>query len=250
MSRRVLAATLVAASTALLMIGQQPAAAAGAGLPDLGMARLTDLTVTTTGDGRAQLRFSATIVNVGATPFQVVASRADGGSPFAVAQRVHNGDGTWSDVPVAATLVFAGDGHGHWHVRDLETYTLHRLDTGAPTGNGAKGGYCFMDTTAYRLSLPGAPQQARYSGAGCGEASSTELSMGISVGWGDRYGWTLSDQYVDITGLPVGKYRLRAVADAFGYFTESGRANNETWVDFSLSTRRGGLLVKVLGYGP
>ena len=64
-------------------------------------------------------------------------------------------------------------------------------------GNGAKSGYCFMDTTAYRLSLAGAPQRSVYGGAGCGEQSSTNLSMGLSVGWGDRYGWTLSDQYVD-----------------------------------------------------
>jgi len=74
--------------------------------------------------------------------------------------------------------------------------------------------------------------------------------MGLSVGWGDRYGWTLSDQYVDITGLAVGKYRLRATADALGYFSEAGRTNNQTWVDFSLSTRRGAFLIKVLGYGP
>ncbi|HEV2784183.1 MAG TPA: hypothetical protein VGX25_32765 [Actinophytocola sp.] len=76
------------------------------------------------------------------------------------------------------------------------------------------------------------------------------MSTGLPVGWGDRYGWTLSDQYVDIIGIATGKYRPRAVADAFGCFTESGRANNETWIDFSLPARRGGLQVKVLGYGP
>jgi hypothetical protein len=241
---------VAATAFALVVTGQTTAAAAVPVLPDLGMARLTDLTVTTTAAGQQQLRFSSTVVNVGASPFLVVGSRPDTASEFLLAQRIRQSDGSSVDTPVTASVVFAGDGHGHWHVRDLETYTLHRLDTGATAGYGAKGGYCFMDTTAYRLSLPGAPQQSQYGDAGCGGAASTTLAMGLSVGWGDRYGWTLSDQFVDITGIAVGKYRLRAVADAQGRFTESSRANNETWVDFSLSTRRGGLLVKVLGYGP
>ncbi|MFI7673064.1 lysyl oxidase family protein [Actinophytocola sp. NPDC049390] len=241
----------VAAATLTLVTIAQPTAAAAAPVPpDLGMARLTDLTVTTTAGGQQQLRFSSTVVNVGAGPFLVVGSRPDTVSEFGLTQRIRQSDGSSVDTPVTATVVFAGDGHGHWHVRDLETYTLHRLDTGAPAGYGAKGGFCFMDTTAYRLALPGAPQQAQYTDEGCGGATSTTLAMGLSVGWGDRYGWTLSDQYVDVTGIPVGKYRLRAVADAQGRFTESSRANNETWVDFSLATRRGGLVVKVLGYGP
>jgi hypothetical protein len=237
-------------AVAVLLLGQAPVASAAPVLPDLGMARLSDLTVTTTTTGRQQLRFSATVVNVGAGPFLVVASRTSASSDFAVSQRIRQSTGSPVDSPVPATLVFAGDGHAHWHVRDLETYTLHRLDTGATTGYGAKGGYCFMDTTAYRLSLPGAPQQAQYSDEGCGEAASTALSMGLSVGWGDRYGWTMSDQYVDITGIAEGRYRLRAVADAPGHFAEATRANNETWVDFSLTKRRGSLLVKVLGHGP
>jgi hypothetical protein len=250
--RRILS---TAVATTLVLAGQAvvagvDATAAVPALPDLGMARLTDLTVTTTTGGRQQLRFSSTVVNVGAGPFLVVGSRPDTNAEFTLSQRIQHSDGSSVDTPVNSSVVFAGDGHGHWHVRDLETYTLHSLDTGATTAYGAKGGYCFMDTTPYRLSLPGAPQQPRYTDEGCGEATSTTLAMGLSVGWGDRYGWTLSDQYIDVTGIPVGKYRLRAVADAPGHFAEAGRANNQTWVDISLTSRRGGLLVKVLGYGP
>jgi hypothetical protein len=242
--------SVTVAALALVAIGHQPAAAATPLLPDLGMARLGDLTVTKTVDGRQQLRFSATVVNVGAGPFLVTASRPDTSSPFAGSQRIVNSDQSSSDTPVAVSFAYAGHSHTHWHVKDLETYTVERLDTGAPAGISAKSGFCFLDTTAYRLALPGAPQQAQYTDEGCGDQSSTTLSMGLSVGWGDKYGWTLSDQYVDITGLAVGKYRLRAVADADARFVESSRANNTTWIDFTLSERRGGLLVRVLGYGP
>ncbi|MBC6445779.1 lysyl oxidase family protein [Actinokineospora xionganensis] len=244
-------ATAVTLLTAgMLVAGQSPAAAATANLPDLGMAKLTDLTVTRTAAGQQQLRFSATIVNVGAGAFRVVAARPDQNSAFAVSQRVENSDGSTTDTPTAAVMTFGNDNHGHYHVKDLETYTLHRLDNGAQLGTSAKGGFCFMDTNAYRLSLPGAPQQPVYRGAGCGDHDSTALSMGLSVGWGDKYAWTLSDQFFDITGVPEGRYRLRATADANGLFAESNNANNQTWVDFQLTQRRGSMSVRTLGYGP
>lgn len=237
-------------SAGMLVAFQSPAAAATPKLPDLGMAKLTDLTVTKTTTGQQQLRFSATIVNVGAGPFRLVASRPDQNSSFTVSQRVENTDRSTADTLTAAAMTFGGDSHGHYHVKDLETYTLHRLDNGAQVGVSAKGGFCFMDTNSYRLSLPDAPQQPVYGSAGCGHHDSTELSMGLSVGWGDKYGWTLADQFVDITGVPEGKYRLRATADANGLFAESNNTNNQTWVDFQLSKRRGGMAVKTLGYGP
>lgn len=247
--RRTLTIAAVLASVVALSPGQ-PAAAATPQVPDLGMARLTDLNVTTTPTGRALLRFSATIVNVGDGRFELVATRPDTASPFAVAQRVHQSDGSSTDRPVPAQMVFAGDGHTHWHVRNLESYVVERLDNGVKVGTDAKGGFCFLDTDAYRLSLPGAPPAPVYSGSGCGTQSSLQLAMGLSVGWGDRYSWTLPDQYVDITGLANGKYRLRATADAMGWFSEVDELNNETWVDVQLSQRRGTTSVKVLGYGP
>ena len=63
-------------------------------------------------------------------------------------------------------MYFAGDGHNHWHVRDLETEKLIRLDNGAKVGTSAKHGFCFFDNVRYRLTLAGAPQSARYTGCG------------------------------------------------------------------------------------
>lgn len=248
MFRRFLAT--VAVSVSVVVTTAAPAAAAEPLLPDLGMARLADLAVTTTSDGRRLLRFSATIVNTGRGPFELTAGRPDTAAAFTGAQRITATDGSTALTAVPASFVFAGDGHTHWHVRDLQRYQLERLDNGVKVGTSAKGGFCFFDTTAYRLSLVGAPQSPRYRSAGCGGQSATSLEMGLSVGWGDRYGWTLPDQYIEITGLANGKYRLRATADALGLFTEADRTDNDTWVDVSISSRRGTTSVKVLGYGP
>lgn len=247
--RRTLTLAAVLASVVALTAAQ-PAAAATPQLPDLGMARLTDLNVTTSPAGRTLLRFSATVVNVGSGPFELVATRPDTASAFTVAQRVRRSDGSAVDVAVPAQMVFAGDGHTHWHVRNLESYVLERLDNGVKVGTDAKGGFCFLDTDAYRLSLPGAPAAPVHTGAGCGTESSLELAMGLSVGWGDRYSWLLPDQYIDVTGLANGKYRLRATADAPGAFGELDESNNQTWVDLQLSQRRGTTSVKVIGVGP
>lgn len=225
---------LVPTLALLLLSDAQPAAASPRTLPDLAMAPLTDLRVHNTPDGRALLRFSATIVNIGAGKFELASTRRDLSSGFDMAQRIYNADGSHAERPAKADLVFGGDGHNHWHVRDLETYEVIRLDGGGEDRSGVKVGFCFSDDVAYRLALPGAPRASQYRRAQCGTPASLDLTMGLSVGWGDRYPATLPDQYVDVTGLPDGKYRLRATADESDWFKETDDKNNRTWVDLTL----------------
>jgi hypothetical protein len=247
-----LATGLVAAALTLA----QPARTASLSYPDLAMAQLADLDVVNA-NGQLQLRFSATIVNVGQGPLEVSATRTDVASPFSIVQKVNGSDGA-VEIPVpGASLVWGGDGHSHWHVRDLETYELERLDNGAKVGTGMKGGFCFFDTTAFDTSLPGAPASAVYvPGTVCAQndQNASSLHMGISVGWGDRYGSSLRDQYIDVTDLTSGNYRLWATADLAGQFAETDETNNTTWVDIklSLSTKGKGnsSKVRVIGYGP
>ena len=63
------------------------------------------------------------------------------------------------------------------------------------------------------------------------------LRNGLSVGWGDIYHRSLPGQYIDITGLPNGLYRLSATADQADFFLESNDANNSTWVDLRIRDR-------------
>ena len=220
-----------------LLIPAAPAAAASDRLPDFAMARLRGFNLERTTDGRRLLRFSAIIVNIGSGPFQLTARRADTSTTTWAAEQVIFDDlGGTRSVSIPAQFVYSGDGHNHWHFKDLQNYELDRLDNGVLVGTGHKSGFC----------LPGAPSSAVYAKGGCGTQASLSLTMGLSVGWGDLYAWRLPDQYIDITGLTAGRYRLWATADNGDRFVESNNANNTTRADLEIT----GTGVKVLRRAP
>lgn len=228
-------------------VHQSVPVAAPDAMPDLGMARVTDIRLNKTSDGRSLLRFSTTIVNVGAGPFELLGTWNAGTQSWTVSQQIADTSGARRSIATNAVLVFGGDGHNHWHVKELMATDLIRLDNGSKVGTSAKLGFCFWDNIDYRRTLPGYPKSPVYDASGCGTATSTEVTMGLSVGWGDRYSYFLPDQYIDITNLSPGRYRLNVVADANGLFVESNEANNGTWVDLLIKSTGA---PKVLQYGP
>ena len=163
-----------------------PAEAATDRLPDLRMRHFTSLRIQSTTDGRRLLRFTSVVVNAGVGRFEALGRRPDTATKLmTVSQRIYNSDGGYRTVSTPAVMFFEGDGHNHWHVRDLETFTLSRIDNGTKVGTGAKHAFCFFDNTVYNLSLAGAPQTARY--LECGHEGDLRVRMGMSVGWGDMY---------------------------------------------------------------
>jgi hypothetical protein len=72
--------------------------------------------------------------------------------------------------------------------------------------------------------------------------------MGLAVGWGDKYGYSLPGQEIDITNVPSGNYRLWVIADQNDWFRETNNGNNNTWADLYLAPP--GQSSRVLGYGP
>ena len=123
----------------------------------------------------------------------------------------------------SATAYFGGDGHNHWHVKDLEDFRLIRPDNGRLVGTGAKHGFCFFDNVRYGSVNP--PYYTTQTGS-CGTSTSTTVHMGLSPGRGDLYASTLPDQYIDITGLSAGRYRLRATADRTGSRNPTNRTTS------------------------
>jgi hypothetical protein len=235
------------AVAAVVTLSRPPAAAAAADrLPDLGMAELSDLGIdTTTIPGRRLLRFTTVIVNIGVGPLETIGSRPNTSTEeLAVTQRIFNDAGSYREVGTPAVMFWAGDGHDHWHVRDAEAYELVRLDNGRRIGTGAKQGFCYFDNTAYRPWLVDAPSAPVYEG--CGTAGDLTVTTGLSVGWGDTYPAWRTLQWIDITGLKSGRYRLHATADPANWFEETNNANNSTWVDLRLT----GSGVRVEAYGP
>ena len=237
-------AGVLAAMMLVVAAVRMPAAAATDRLPDLGMYKLTGLQVETTTDGRKLLRFNAIIVNVGAGNFEVLGERPGATTTtMTTTQRIFDDAGQYRDVPTDAIMYYSGDGHNHWHVRDLQDFVLTRLDNGVKVGTGAKHGFCFYDNYEFGSTQPA--YYTRRSGS-CGVEQDLSVTMGLSVGWGDKYSRSLPDQYIDITGLTSGRYRLQATADPQHWFLESDNSNNFTWVNIRLS----GNQVSVSKHGP
>lgn len=255
-TRRAARVGLAAATLALLPLVASLQAAqtvdAGASpdrLPDLSMSMPTDLRIQTTSTGERRLRFTGVIVNIGSGPFETRASRRSTSTPtMLVSQRIYNAAGGTRVHDTEAIARYAGDGHNHWHVQGVAGYALY-----APTGKGpalrrdAKVGFCFFDTNAYRLSLPRAPRSPVYLASGCGKRSSLFVRNGISVGWGDKYGWRLSRQWIYLSSLPPGDYFLKVTVDPLFQYQEIRHRNNCNWSRIRIS--RNSSVVPVLDRG-
>ena len=220
-----------------------PTAFAADHLPDLGMLHPSDLTVQTS-NGRKLLRYTQVIVNGGIGPFEIHGVRPDTASPMTVTQRIYDDSPSgYRDVSIPrAEMFYAGDGHNHWHVKDLETGELIRHDIETKVSALGKHGFCFYDNYKFNLGLPGAPLSPVYTN--CGNANSLSVDPGLSVGWGDRYSWSLAYQYIDITGLPPGQYRLRVSVNTTLGFQESSYTNDVSWVDILLVGNNASIIAK------
>ena len=236
-----LLAAAMAAMAVLAVWANEPAGAATERLPDLAMARLTSIQIEST-NGQRLLRFDTTIVNIGAGKFEAHGMRpGTSTSTMGVHQHIFDSAGGQRDRPTGAVMYYSGDGHNHWHVRNLERYALSRLDNGKRVGTDAKEGFCFYDNYRFGASTP-----AYYEGCANGQPDAVEVKMGLSRGWGDRYEWNVVGQYIDVTGLADGRYRLWATADRANWFKESDETNNSTWADIRIR----GEQASVIRYGP
>ena len=59
--------------------------------------------------------------------------------------------------------------------------------------------------------------------------------QGIQPGWVDQYHQSTDGQQIDITGLRVGVYYLKSIANPNGVFMETDTTNNSAWVSFRLT---------------
>jgi hypothetical protein len=172
-----------------------------------------------TESGRKRMRFSNGVANRGVGPVEVYGVVAADGTTQAF-QRIYNDNGTKTTHHVG-TFSFAGHGdHNHWHYDDFSRYDLRSLsDTLVATSD--KVSFCIEDfERSPGTSPPGTPANMVYN---CS-------NQGLSVGWTDRYRNHLDGQWIDITGVPNGTYRLVSTVDPELRLHESTRANNRAEV--------------------
>ena len=113
--------------------------------------------------------------------------------------------------------------HGHYHFGGYALYQLFDA-AGKEVLQGKKRAFCLEDGHRIPGSFPlPRPTRPRY----------TCDFQGISAGWADSYYNGLTCQYIDLTGIPPGRYRLRVTVNPDRTFAELSYDNNtaETLVD-------------------
>lgn len=243
-TRRPLALVLALALTSASLLAP-PASVALDGsevLPDLGMLPPTNFSIQRRPRGDRWLRFDTVVVNMGPGSFDVE-GRPDGATDgtLGVVQRVQHGN-LWTEVATPARMFHAGDGHDHWHVRDLQDWTIARLDSPAAVLSwGKKTGFCFWDNYDYAATGPVAYHPNTTDA--CERRADETVPMGLSVGWGDRYPASIAFQYIDISTLGNGDYLVRLEADlpgptdADGAFVEANETNNGSWATIRITRK-------------
>jgi hypothetical protein len=225
-------------------------------LPDLVMAEPQHLSMIGAGNGVQMLRFGTIVWNIGDAPLEIRASQREGRFMQHVEQWVTTVDGSGHGyVPTGTSVFYSGDGHNHWHVQDFLVVNLYPApDSNLPLTNATRAlrkiGYCLEDTHVMADEIKPANAVAHVHYPACGDSTSRDVVVGISVGWGDEYAFWLRHQSVAVDGLPSGKYRLCLSVNVHGSWLEKNAniANNYYWQDLQLDMEAG--RVTVLGEAP
>lgn len=102
--------------------------------------------------------------------------------------------------------------HNHYHMKGVARYRLFTVRWRL-VGKALKQGFCLRDDQRYLWT------------AGPGRGYTCDY-QGISRGWQDVYGKSLDCQWMDVTGVPPGKYYLEVVVNPNRALKESNHRNN------------------------
>jgi hypothetical protein len=184
------------------------------------------------------LRFDQIIANRGAGPIEIVYDVPTGVTPddvpFPVSQRVYDSNGSFTDRP-GGTVNYHGI-HGHYHYSSFANALLWRSDRRgnklgtAPVAASHKVSFCMADIRIDAWGEKGDGPR-KYYAPDCLFPSATEgvtdqYRQGVNNGWADVYDWYIPDQYIEVTGVPSGYYRLEFCADPFNEIEEEREDNN------------------------
>jgi len=198
-------------------------------LPDLDQVPPASISVVVH-EGREHLVFVSAVENVGAGPLLLAGRRASAAEPqMTVRQVVRKVDKTATTHVLKARLRFVvSETHRHWHLLGFERYELRTPD-GKTVGRDRKTGFCLGDRyDAHSGSrIPGEPPRAVWTQeCGRGQRERLRIREGLSPGFGDDYVPLLEGQFIDVTGLPRGRYVLIHRVNPTRDVRESSYANN------------------------
>jgi hypothetical protein len=185
------------------------------------------------------LRFDQIIANRGAGPIEIAFDVPSGVIPdheveFPVAQRVYKSDGTSADRP-GGTVEYHPV-HGHYHYSSFANALLWRSNArgsrlgSTPVSAAHKVSFCMADIRIDAWGEKGDGPR-KYYAPDCLFPESSDgvvdhYRQGINHGWADVYDWYIPDQYIEVSGVPSGFYRLEFCADPFNEIEEEDETNN------------------------
>lgn len=124
--------------------------------------------------------------------------------------------------------------HNHWHFQPLDDYQLRSLD-GSHVYSDQKEGFCLINSvlvpgftgipapsSQFTIGTPGDPAYFCHRG----DPGATQITEGISVGWGDLYTGFNGGTDIDLTGVPAGRYYLVQKVNGTGVVHELNYDNN------------------------
>ena len=228
------ATTVALPAIVLTILAVLPASAFGADLlPDLVATAPTNARteVTTLGDGQPHflLRFDAAMQNVGAGPLEVYGESRSGNVMTVTGQVINRTNGgAYFDGSRHPVIRFeTADGHDHWHVMNAARYALWNEAGTAEAGRGAKVGFCLEDVDKFDPTARSAQFSNSATGfCEAGNPTASNITEGITPGWEDVYAAKLPFQWVDLSDIAPGRYRLGEQVDPDNVFIESNESNN------------------------
>ena len=217
-------------------------------LPDLRQEPPSGLVLTRAGT-HFRLGFDSAASNVGGGPLVVIGSRPNRrAATMDATQVIQLEDGrARSRRSVGVLRYVRSRDHSHWHLVPFMRYELRRATDLTRAVRDRKTGFCLGDRYDTELKLPAKPSEKVFrSRCGLSAPRLLRLRQGISVGYGDDYDANLEGQYLDITGLPAGRYYLVHQVNGDRRLHESNYANDMAWLLVRVSWSREAPEVTVL----
>jgi hypothetical protein len=208
-------------------------------IPDLDQWPPTNVYVAQHGSRRV-LAFQSAVENVGQGPVWIEGRRKPAEKNMTAWQLVRRADGTIHQLPSAGYLRYdVAPTHSHWHFHPFERYELWKRNGKRALARDHKQGFCFGDRhPVTRTARP----HFRAGDCGLYKPQLRSVQEGTSVGYVDIYPPEYHGQWIDITGIPDGRYVLVHRVNPEFALRERSYTNNEASVLVEL---RGGA-VRVL----